>query len=128
MSGEVVVRIDIAKYKFVDLDAGTALKLLEALREAVSRDPSDVREVIRYIRNFDEFYEYMRRKFKDYIAPPHRPDDYIKGNVFVDKIKLYRGEHGEKRVVIVFDRRVKTSLIEEALRKLGFTVRVERSL
>ncbi len=124
---EVVVKVDMAKYKHVDLPADEAIKFLETVRDLSGKNPDDVREAIRYIRNFDEFYEYMRRKFKDYIAPPHKPSDYIKGLAFIDKVKLYRTGEGEKRVLLVFDRRVNTKLLEEALERLGYQVRVQRA-
>jgi hypothetical protein len=121
-----VVEVDLAKYKHVDLPAEDAIKLLEKISERIGGKTNDVSEAIRYIRNFDEFYEYMRKKFKDYIAPPRRPDDYIKGRVVVDKIKLYMD--GEvKRVVIVFDRRVDTDLISSCLRELGYEVEIKKA-
>ncbi len=120
---ETVVKVDLAKYKFVDLPAEDAIRLLEAITEKLGRESSDIRETIRYIRNFEEFYEYMQKKFKDYIAPPHRPSDYIKGLVVVDKVKLYKRE-GERRVVIVFDRRVSLDVIKEALEDIGYSYRV----
>ncbi len=120
---ETVVKVDLAKYKFVDLPAEDAIRLLEAITEKLGRESNDIRETIRYIRNFEEFYEYMQKKFKDYIAPPHRPSDYIKGLVVVDKVKLYKRE-GERRVVIVFDRRVSLDVIKEALEDIGYSYRV----
>lgn len=123
---EAVVKVDMAKYKHVDLPVDEAVKFLEIVRELSGKNPDDIREAIRYIRNFDEFHEYMRRKFKDYIAPPHKPSDYIKGLAFIDKVKLYRDEGGEKRVLLVFDRRVSTRLLEEALGRLGYQVKVQR--
>ncbi len=120
MAGKVTVEVDLAKYKYVDLPAEEALKLLEIISEEFGRRTQDVMEAIRYIRNFEEFYEYMRKKFKDYIAPPKKPDDFIKGVVVVDKLKLYKSEGGERRVVIVFDRRFDLEKLKEALKKLGY--------
>lgn len=121
----VVVEVDMAKYKMVDLPGDEALKLLEKIGEIRGGLTPDMQEVIRYIRNFDEFYTYMRKKFKDYIAPPHKPEDYIRGAVVVDKIKLYK-EDEEKRVVIVFDRRVDVDIIVDALRALGYKVEIKK--
>lgn len=127
MANEVTIKIDLAKYKYVDLDVESALKLLDKIVELLNKKTNDVSEVVRYIRNFDDFYEYMRKKFKDYIAPPRKPDDFIKGNVVIDKVKLYK-EGDEKRVVLVFDRRVDTALLEKALREIGFeNVGIEKS-
>ena len=120
MAGKVIVEVDLAKYKYVDLPAEEALKLLEVISEEFGRRTQDVSEAMRYIRNFEEFYEYMKKKFKDYIAPPKKPDDFIKGTVVVDKLKLYKSESGERRVVIVFDRRFDLDKLKEALKKLGY--------
>jgi hypothetical protein len=121
-----IIEVDLAKYKHVDLPVEDAIKLLEKIAERIGGKTNDISETIRYIRNFNEFYEYMRKKFKDYIAPPRRPDDYIKGKVVVDKVKLYMdGE--SKRVVIVFDRRVDIDLISSCLRELGYEVEVRKS-
>ncbi len=117
---KVVIEVDLAKYKYVDLPAADAERLLEAVAEVLERRTQDLNEALRYIRNFEEFYEYMRKKFKDFIAPPKRPEDFIKGTVIVDKVKLYKTESGEKRVVIVFDRRVDVEKIKEALKKIGY--------
>ena len=117
---KAVIEIDLAKYKYVDLPAADAEKLLETIAEILERRTQDLNEALRYIRNFEEFYEYMRKKFKDFIAPPKRPEDFIKGTVIVDKVKLYKTEGGEKRVVIVFDRRVDIEKIKEALKKIGY--------
>ncbi len=126
---KAVVEVDLAKYKYVDLPAADAEKLLEAMAEVLGRRTQDLNEALRYIRNFEEFYEYMRKKFKDFIAPPKRPEDFIKGTVIVDKVKLYKTEGGEKRVVIVFDRRVDVEKIKEALKNIGYEdVEVKKSL
>ena len=125
---KAVIEVDLAKYKYVDLPAEDAEKLLETISEILGRRTQDLNETLRYIRNFEEFYEYMRKKFKDFIAPPKRPDDFIKGTVLVDKVKLYKGEGGERRVVIVFDRRVDLEKIKEALAKIGYDeVEVKKS-
>ncbi|NPA04496.1 MAG: hypothetical protein GXO09_00170 [Crenarchaeota archaeon] len=115
----VVIRVDLARYKYVDLEASEALKLLSKIAEVTGKRGQDLDEAERYIRNFDEFYEYMQKKFKDYIAPPKRTDDYIRGLVVVDKLKLYKKD-GEKRVVIVFDRRISVDDIKKALEELGY--------
>ncbi len=119
MARHVVIEVDMAKYKHVDLPAEDAEKLLEAISKRVGGKTSDISEALRYIRNFNEFYEYMRKKFKDYIAPPRKPDDYIRGKVFVDKVKLYL-DGDTKRVVIVFDRRVDLELLKTCLKEIGY--------
>ncbi len=125
---EAVIRLDLAKYKYVDLPADKALELLNAIAELIGKRTSDMQEAERYIRNFNEFYEFMRKKFKDYLAPPHRPDDYIRGDVVIDKVRLYM-EGEEKRVILVFDRRIDIELLKKALNKLGYEeVRVEKGV
>jgi hypothetical protein len=125
---EAVVRLDLAKYKYVDLPAEKALELLNAIADLIGKRTSDMQEAERYIRNFNEFYEFMRKKFKDYIAPPHRPDDYIRGDVVIDKVRLYM-EGDERRVVLVFDRRIDVELLRKALNKIGYeNVRVEKGV
>ena len=128
MSASITVRLDLAKYRYVDLPADKALELLNAIAELIGKRTSDMQEAERYIRNFNEFYEFMKKKFKDYLAPPHKPDDYIRGDVVIDKVKLYM-EGDERRVVLVFDRRVDLDLLKRALEKLGYSeVKVEKGI
>ncbi len=119
------IEIDFAKYKSVKLPKDDAERLLQVITEILGRKPNDVQETLRYIRNFDEFFDYMRKKFKDYLAPPHRADDYIKGNAIIDKIKLLK-ENNERYVIIIFDRRVKEDVISRALQQLGYEVEIKK--
>ncbi len=121
----ITIEIDFAKYKSVKLPKDEAEKLLQSLTEILGKKPNDIQETLRYIKNFDEFFEYMRKKFKDYLAPPHRADDYIKGEAVVDKVKLLK-ENNEKYVMIIFDRRVKEDLIRKALEQLGYEVEIKK--
>ena len=121
----ITIEIDFAKYKSVKLPKDEAEKLLQALTEILGKKPNDIQETLRYIKNFDEFFEYMRKKFKDYLAPPHRADDYIRGEAVVDKVKLLK-ENNERYVMIVFDRRVKEDLIRKALEQLGYEVEIKK--
>jgi len=121
-----VIEIDFAKYKSVKLPRDDAEHLLNVLTDLLGKSTNDLQETLRYIRNFDEFFEYMRKKFKDYLAPPHRADDYIRGEAVIDKIKLIK-ENNEKYVLIVFDRRVKEDIISDALRRLGYEVEIKRT-
>ena len=128
MSVSITIRLDLAKYRYVDLPADKALELLNAIAELIGKRTSDMQEAERYIRNFNEFYEFMKKKFKDYLAPPHKPDDYIRGDVVIDKVKLYM-EGDERRVVLVFDRRVDLDLLKRALEKLGYSdVKIEKGI
>ena len=122
----IIVEVNMAKYKSIDMSSDEALRLLKKIAEITGKLTTDMQETMRYIRNFDEFYDYMRKKFKDYIAPPHKPDDYIKGNAVIDKVKLYKKDD-ERRVVIVFDRRICVETIVEALRELGYDVEIKKA-
>ncbi len=126
MDKRAVIEIDFAKYKSVKLPRDDAEHLLNVLTDLLGKSTNDLQETLRYIRNFDEFFEYMRKKFKDYLAPPHRADDYIRGEAVIDKIKLIK-ENNEKYVLIVFDRRVKEDIISDALRRLGYEVEIKRT-
>ncbi|MET1100923.1 MAG: hypothetical protein ABWW69_00370 [Pyrodictiaceae archaeon] len=117
---EYTIGVDLAKYKYVDLELDEAKKFINALKSVVGRGEADFREVGRYLENFDEFYNYMKKKFKDFLAVPHKPDDYIRSNVVVDKVKLYIDDNGKRRVVLVLDRSVSFDEIKEALKALGY--------
>ncbi len=121
-----IVEIDLAKYKYVDLPLEDAKKLLYKLQNE-REGATDISEVLRYLDNFKEFYEYLQKKFKDYLVVPHKPDDYIRGEVLIDKVKLYI-DRGEKRAVIVFDRRVSTDFLTNILSSIGYSVEVKKTL
>ncbi len=123
----IVIEVDLAKYKYVDVSIEEAYTLLEALRSRFPKAEADILEVKRYIDNFDEFYSYMKKKFKDYIPLPHRPEDYIRGSALIDKVKLYISANGEKRAVLVIDRRVSAESLKELLESLGYTVDIKTS-
>ena len=121
---EITIKVDGGKYKWVTLPAEEALKLLEIVENKLGKSPRDLQETMRYVRHFDEFYEMARKKFKDFIAPPHPVDEMIRGDVVIDKIALKK-EGDNKLVTIVFDRRVKEDVLKEALKELGYDVKVE---
>ena len=125
MSRRVVVEVDMGKYKSVDLPLEDAEKLLSLIIEDLGYESTDAAETFRIIRNFDTFYETMRKKFKDHLAPSKSLNDMIRGTVIVDRVKLLR-EGDEKRVVIVFDRRISEETLARALEKLGYEVEVKR--
>jgi len=124
----VEIRVDMAKYKYVDLGIDDALRLLDELKRLYAGGKGDFDEVARYIVNFDEFYTYMKRRFKDYMPLPHKPEDYMHGRVVIDKVKLYVDDNGVKRIVLVFDRRVRTDDVRSALEKIGYKVNVKKAL
>jgi len=124
MAKKVVVEVDLGKYKSVRLPLEEAEKLLDVVTEKLGFESNDVNETYRILRNFEAFYETMKKKFKDYLVPSKSMNDMILGKVVVDKVKLVK-EGDKKFVVIVFDRRVPLEVIEEALRELGYEVEVK---
>ncbi len=124
---EVVIRIDLGKYKYIDLDLDSALKFVnEAIK--VHGATLDLEETLRYLRNFDEFYSYMQRKFKDFITPPKSSRELVSGKVFIHRLKLYVKDH-VRRTVLVIDRRVDVDTVKNILYKLGYShISIEREL
>ncbi|MCE4608562.1 MAG: hypothetical protein F7B61_06370 [Caldisphaeraceae archaeon] len=123
---EVLLKIDMGRYKVVELALGEAKKLLEEVSERLGIETKDLRESFRILNNFDEYLSYQKRKFKDYITPDKDVSEMIRGVVAVDNIKL--DKVGEKKwVTIVFDRRLETELVVDSLKSLGFSVKIERA-
>ncbi len=125
MSKTITLLIDLGKYRHVTLPAEDASKLLNKIAEKMGKQTFDVEEAQRYIANFDVFYEVMKKKFKDSLAPPKSINDMIRGNIIVDRVILIK-EDNEKKVTIVFDRRVPIDKIEESLKELGYNVNIRR--
>jgi len=123
--GAVDVEIDMGKYITVTLELGDAEKLLRSVSKKLGYETQDVSEALRYMRNFDAFYEVMKKKFKDYLVPPKSMNDMIRGTVIVDKVKLIR-EGDSKLVALTFDRRVDVEKIVEALKDLGFEASIKK--
>ncbi len=111
----------IGQYVAVELDVEGAIKLLETLREELDKGGEDVDDAIRMLRNFDTFYEFARKKFKEYLTPKKNMTDLIKGRVLVDKLKLIKKDD-QRSAVIIFDRSVKRDSIVQALQKLGYEI------
>ena len=125
MSKKITILIDMGKYRHVTLPVDEARELLNIIAEKLGKRTNDIDEAQRYIANFDVFYEMMKKKFKDSLAPPKSVDDMIRGNIVVDRVIL--AKEGDKRIVtIVFDRRVPLDSIEEALKDLGYEVEINR--
>ncbi len=124
MAKKVVVEVDLGKYKSVELPLDEAEKLLAAVTDRLGFESNDVNETYRILRNFEAFYETMKKKFKDYLVPSKSMNDMILGRVVIDKVKLVK-EGDEKKVVLVFDRRVPVDVIVEALGELGYEAEVK---
>ncbi len=105
---------DCFGYPCIDLDLEDAKKILSIIADRLGYITSDISDTLRIIENFDESYRYAVKKFKEFLVPSKNESDLIKGRVTVDRIKLSKVGK-EKRVLIVFDRRVKKELLEEAL-------------
>ncbi|MEM1832311.1 MAG: hypothetical protein QXJ97_12390 [Desulfurococcaceae archaeon] len=103
-------------YIHLELSLEDALRFLKLLRKKKGVY-EDIEDSIRILENFDAFYEYIRKKHKEYVAPRKNEVDMLAGRVTVDKIKLEVDKI--KKVTIVFDKRVKIEEITEVLRDLG---------
>lgn len=125
MDKKITILVDMGKYRHVTLPVDEARELLNIIVDKLGKRTSDVDEAQRYIANFDVFYEMMKKKFKDSLAPPKSVDDMIRGNIIVDRVVLLK-EGDKKLVTIVFDRRVPLDKMEEALKDLGYDVEIKK--
>jgi len=121
----VTLEVDMGKYKSVTVPLEAAEKLIMEVSKRLNVGSKDVMEALRIVRNFDEFYEFQEKKFKDYLVPDKDINDMIRGAVVVDSLKLIkRGD--VKEVLVTFDRRVSEEVIAEALKDLGYEVNIRR--
>jgi len=124
----IEIMIDLGKYKYIDLPLDKAIEFVDKAIE-IYGETLDLNETNRYVKNFDEFYGYMKRKFKDFIAPPKSSREVVLGKVFIHKVKLYVQGSNEKRVLLVVDRRVSLDILKKILNDIGYNnVKVEKSL
>ncbi len=110
------VVIDIAKSPHVVLERSKAVQLLECIAN-IHGTTRDLEEALRYIKNFDEFYNYLRRKFEDYLTPPKHPRDAILGKVVIHKLRLFKN-NGRELVELLFDRRFDLDVLENCLKQV----------
>ncbi len=123
----VKILIDLAKSPRITIVNENAIELLECIIEKHGMT-RDLEEALRIVNNFDEYYRILRKKFEDYISPPKNQRDVIEGRVIVHKLKLFT-ENNEKKVEIVFDRRVNLELLKTCLEEIGYKeVVVEKQL
>ncbi|BAN90841.1 hypothetical protein [Aeropyrum camini] len=123
--GVVEIVVDLGKYKYIELEASEAERLLKEVTRRLGFESQDASETYRIIRNFDAFYDMAKKKFKDYIVPSKSMNDMILGKVIVDKVKLVK--EGDKRIVgIHFDRRINEETLAEILRSMGYEVAIKR--
>ncbi|MFP3144500.1 MAG: hypothetical protein RXQ93_05755 [Caldisphaera sp.] len=122
---EIKLKIEPGNYKSVKLELSDAIELLKIVASLRGLETKDVIESFRILNNFDEFYEYQRKKFKDYVTPDKDVSDMIKGSVIVDNMKLIK-ENNKKFVIITFDRRLKEEFIIKGLNQIGYNVNIEK--
>jgi len=113
----VKINVDFTGSAHVVLKKEEALSLLNKVSEYIG-DSRNLSESLRIIRNFDEYYRLSRKKFEEYLFPPKDPAESLRGLVVIQKIRLMKNK--EDLVELVFDRRVETNLLVEALKKIGF--------
>jgi len=122
---EARIVVGLGKYRIVDLDREHARLLIQSMYD--DKGTEDLQEALRIIDNFKDFYDLMQKKNKDYLPLPHSYNDLLRGNTVLDKVKLYK-RNGDERVILVFDRRLPIEYIEETLRRIGYTVKIEERL
>jgi len=105
-------------YVYLRSPLEVALSVLRRLGELRGWS-EDLSDAVRILENFDSFYEFMKRKHKEYVAPRKSELDLLSGRVVVDKLKLE--VDGEKVVTLVFDKRVGYEEVLRVLRELGLT-------
>ena len=114
-----MIKITRSFYSYIYMDASLdeALSVLEGLSR-VRGLTEDLSDAIRVLKNFRAFYDMLRKRFKEYLAPRKSESDLISGKVVIDKLRLYRAA-GEDRVTVVFDKRFELSELLEVLKNLG---------
>lgn len=119
MNKSITITIDLTNSPHVTLALDEALSLLKCI-EAEAGETSDLLESIRIINNFEEFYEYLKRKFRDYITPAKDHREALLGKVVVHKMKLLV-ENSKKLVELVFDRRFSVDYLKKCLTEIGYS-------
>jgi hypothetical protein len=97
---------------------------MKAIRDSLGRNTEDVNDTIRILEHFDEFYDSMKRRSRDYIAPKKNEADLVKGIAVVEKIRLMK-EQGVNKAIIIFDKRVDDELIRKAASEAGINLLTE---
>ncbi|MEM1627932.1 MAG: hypothetical protein QXP02_00185 [Desulfurococcaceae archaeon] len=114
----IVIIIDIAKSPRITLRREKALELIGVIKKHIVT--KDLDEAERIIKNFNEYYERSRRRFEEYISLARDMADIIKGNVAIQKLKLFIEDKGEY-VELVFDRRISVDFLHSCLKEIGFS-------
>lgn len=123
---KVVLRTLVGHYVSIEVSAAKAVELLNGLKSELGKGGEDVEDAKRMIEHFEVFHGVMVKKFKDYLTPKKSLNDLLQGKVLVDKIKLVKRGTGNY-VIIVLDKNVGLSEVQEALKRLGYEYEIQRS-
>lgn len=115
----IKITIDLTNSPHVTLNISEALSVLKCIEKEYG-ETSDLRESIRIVSNFDEFYKYSRRKYRDYLTPIKNHRESLLGKTIVHKIRLFM-ENNDKYVEIVFDRRFTIDYLKKCLLEIGYS-------
>ncbi len=122
MSGKVRLSKYLG-YTYVTGEVEDVLALMKAIRDSLGRNIEDVNDTIRILEHFEEFYETMKRRSRDYIAPKKSEADLVRGVAVVEKIRLMK-EQGVSKAIIIFDKRVDEDLLRKAASNAGIEILV----
>lgn len=111
-------------YTYVTGEVEDVLALMRAIRDSLGRNTEDVNDTIRILEHFEEFYETMKRRSKDYISPKKSEADLVRGVAVVEKIRLMK-EQGVNEAIVIFDKRVDDALLRRAAAEAGVEVLTE---
>ena len=109
MTTQKVILGEFLGYPYIECDIETGKIFLEKLSERLGYLSEDLKDTIRILNNYEEFYSYAKRKGKEFIVPSKRESDFIRGRVVIDKIKPLNRD----RVMIIFEKRVNRDLLRE---------------
>ncbi len=101
-------------YPYIECDIETGKIFLEKLSERLGYVSEDLRDTIRILSNYEEFYSYAKKKGKEFIVPSKRESDFIRGRVVIDKLKPI----DKSRVIIIFERRISRDLLKQLIEEI----------
>jgi hypothetical protein len=113
MTGKIVLGEHLG-YPYIECDIENGIKIIERLSQKLGFESEDMRDAIRILNNYNEFYSYAKRKGKEFIVPSKRESDFIRGRVVIDKIKPL----DTRNIMIIFERRIDKRLLEEIIKEL----------
>lgn len=119
MNRVIKLIIDLTNSPHAVLNNSEAYSLLKCIEREIG-ETSDLKEALRIIISFDEFYKLMKRKYRDYITPVKNQKESLLGKTIIHKIKLFV-ENSNKYVEIVFDRRFNIDYLKHCLLEIGYS-------